>query len=474
LEPADYQAPLWNGWWNRFSARGLSPADLANFDAALTSSAIRYFSDLHVGVVGPVDGSIALPGKRFDAADFIRSQVVHCGDVKTTAEELEPAFNRYREMLKALQKYAGLARQSAGHEKVVSSVSSPILPAQVLAVVSELRQRLLELGELSPDAQLPNQPDLYDAALVRAVQNFQRTHGLPEDGRLSPDTIKELNVPLVERVSQIKVTLERWRWLPAGLRPPLVVVNVPEFQLRAYSETVPAFTSRVIVGKAYDHRTPLFADEMEYIVFRPYWNVPVSIARDEIIPALRQNPTYLSRHQMEIANSQGTVITESSPETDTLRQLQAGKLEVRQRPGGPNSLGLVKFLFPNQYDVYLHGTPERKLFARSRRDFSHGCVRVEDPEGLAAWMLQKRPFMDASARPVSDEWRPDADSQLAAAHTGCDLLRDRYGWTKAEKSVSIRIFMVSMPRCRALSKPEDPDYQRRTRPTSTWINCSRA
>jgi murein L,D-transpeptidase YcbB/YkuD len=266
-------------------------------------------------------------------------------------------------------------------------VAKAISPGQAYPGAAALLQRLRELGEVTPETQLPSAPDSYDAAVVLATRHFQRTHGLTEDGRLTQETITALNVPLGWRVVQIQLTLERWRWLPASLQPPLVIVNVPEFQLRAYTDSVPVFSTRVVVGKAYSRETPLFADEMEHVIFRPYWNVPVSIATKEIIPALRRSPSYLARHQMEVTTHEGSVVTES-PDAETLRQIRSGKLEIRQRPGGANSLGLAKFVFPNQYDVYLHATPERRLFERARRDFSHGCIRVEDPEGFAVWVLR--------------------------------------------------------------------------------------
>ncbi|MGE5321343.1 MAG: L,D-transpeptidase family protein [Actinomycetota bacterium] len=280
-------------------------------------------------------------------------------------------------MLKVLPTYIELERQERENpQPPLPPVNKPVARGRTYPGTALLAQRLRRLGDLAADAQIPAEPDLYSGALVEAVQHFQRRHGLPDDGRITPDTVRELNVPMSVRLMQLKLTLERWRWLPSSLHSPLVVVNIPEFQLRAYSgpppEREPAFTTKVIVGKAYRHRTPVFVDEMEYVIFRPYWNVPSSIIRNEILPALRRNPAYLSNHRMEMVSS-------------------SGRFEVRQRPGPGNALGLVKFVFPNEYDVYLHGTPEKALFNRVRRDFSHGCIRVEDPEGLAVWVFRNDP-----------------------------------------------------------------------------------
>jgi len=253
-----------------------------------------------------------------------------------------------------------------------------------------LAAKLRRLGDLAEDASFPPQPDLYAGALVDAVRNFQSRHGLAPDGRIGEETFRQLSTPLALRVRQLQFALERFRWLPSGLKPPLVVVNIPEYQLRAY-EDHRVLSMKVIVGKAFDRQTPVFADEMEYVIFRPYWYVPARIVREEIVPLLQKRPNYLMKHQMEVVDHQGTVITDGTVDKDTLRQLLAGRLEIRQRPGPQNSLGLVKLVFPNQYDVYLHGTPERELFSRTRRDFSHGCIRVEDAPALAAWALSSDP-----------------------------------------------------------------------------------
>lgn len=377
LSPDDYDGPRWQG---RLQDLGSSPSpeQLANFDVALSVSATRYISDLHLGRVNPQAASFGVTSKHLSQAEFLRSRVVNSGNVKTTVEQLEPGFLRYRRMLGALPKYIELERQERENpQPLLPAVKKPVARGGTYPGTALLTQKLRRLGDLSADAKLPAETDLYSAVLAEAVQRFQRRHGLPDDGRITPETVRELNVPMSARLTQLKLTLERWRWLPSSLHSPLVVVNIPEFELRAYSgpapEREPAFTTKVIVGKAYRHRTPVFVDEMEHVIFRPYWNVPMSIIRNEILPAVRRNPGYLSSHRMEVVSSSGHV-------------------EIRQRPGPGNALGLVKFVFPNEYDVYLHGTPEKRLFSRVRRDFSHGCIRVEDPEGLAAWVFRSDPL----------------------------------------------------------------------------------
>ena len=186
--------------------------------------------------------------------------------------------------------------------------------------------------------------------------------------------------------------MERWRWLPPSFPQPPIVVNVPEFVLRVFSaDHNVALRMNVVVGKAVRHQTPVFAKDMQYIVFRPYWNVPTGILRSEIVPAIVKNRNYIANKNCEVVTNSGTVVTSGPINDDVLAQLRAAKLMVRQKPGPDNSLGLVKFLFPNEHSVYLHGTPAQQLFSQSRRDFSHGCIRVQQPTELAAYLLRDQP-----------------------------------------------------------------------------------
>jgi len=196
-----------------------------------------------------------------------------------------------------------------------------------------------------------------------------------------------LAVPAAARARQIAVALERLRWLPAFTPERGIVVNVPAFELWGFDELgagrAPAIQMSVVVGSALENQTPFFMGEMETVVFAPYWNVPPNILRKEIVPKLRANPGYLATENMEIV-SNGTVL---APSSAAIAQAERGGASVRQRPGGRNSLGRVKFLFPNPYDVYLHDTPMLSLFRRTRRDFSHGCIRLADAGALARWVL---------------------------------------------------------------------------------------
>ena len=188
-------------------------------------------------------------------------------------------------------------------------------------------------------------------------------------------------MPVAARIRQIELNLERWRWLPADLGRRYVVVNVPSFQLTAYDGERAAVTMKVVTGKP-DSPTPVLSDDMTTVVFSPYWNVPSTIAEDEIIPAVLRDPRYLGRHNLELVRGERLV----GPAA-----LRRGDVQIRQRPGTSNALGLVKFVFPNAFGVYLHDTPDDALFARPRRAFSHGCIRLEQPVALARWVLSDLP-----------------------------------------------------------------------------------
>jgi L,D-transpeptidase YcbB len=217
-------------------------------------------------------------------------------------------------------------------------------------------------------------------------------HGLEAAGKLGPQTITELNRPMSERVEALRLTLERWRWIPDNFRQPPIIVNIPEFVLRAYDAPgKPALLMPVVVGRALRTQTPVLEEDMKYLVFWPYWNVPPSILRGEIIPKIAKDPAYIQKNNFEVATYSGQVVTDGVVNEEVLAQLRAGKLMVRQKPGPKNALGLIKFIFPNDQNVYLHSTPSQSLFSESRRDFSHGCIRVEDPKALAEWVLRNNP-----------------------------------------------------------------------------------
>jgi murein L,D-transpeptidase YcbB/YkuD len=438
LRPEDYDGPRWGERLARLAAsNGTVPAnDLACFDLALTVSAMRYISDLHNGRINPryFQFGYDIESKKYNLAEFLRTLVVSTPDVASALEPVEPSFPGYRRTKLALEQYLALARQGDGDPLPVPTQS--IKPGDHYEGIPQLTRRLQLLGDLPQDTAQADQSTIYSGALVKAIKHFQQRHGLFADGAIGRDTFNQLVMPLGRRVAQLQLTLERWRWLRPDVRSPLIMVNIPEFQLHAYSDHQPPTTMRVVVGKALDHQTPVFEDQMRYIIFRPYWNVPDSIVKAELIPAIHKSKTYLDKHQYEIVDHHGEVIPSDAVDAKVLRRLEAKQLEIRQKPGPGNSLGLAKFVFPNHYDVYMHGTPERGLFGRARRDFSHGCIRVENPAALAKWVLHSNP-----------SW---TNEHILAAMNGTDTLQVNlprpirvlilYGTATVEENGEVRFF----------------------------------
>ena len=394
LEPEDYDASLWTQRLARFApANPASSEELARFDLALTVSALRYVSHVHHGRLNPADFQSGLKRTAFDAAGFLKREVVAAADVPEALAQAEPTWPGYGRALKALQDYLVMARGGEGDP--IPRGDQDVYPDSSYAGVMQIAAKLRRTGDLAADVKIAR-PEIYEEPLVSAVKHFEGRNGIEPDGILGPDTYRELDTPLAHRVRQLKLAIERWRWLPAEVGPRFIVVNIPEFRLRAYQETRPALTMRVIVGEAIGNKTPVFADRVDTIVFRPYWNIPLNVQKHEMIPDLKKEPHYLLKHQMEVVNGSGQVVTADQLTPAVLQQLDSGKLALRQQPGPDNALGLIKFVFPSRGGLYLHGTSEKNLFSSYRRDFSHGCIRIEDPAALAAWVLRNYP-----------EWTPE-------------------------------------------------------------------
>jgi murein L,D-transpeptidase YcbB/YkuD len=369
---------------------------------------MRYIHDLHIGRVNPKHFNLGfdVEKKRYDLSQFVAQKLAGAGNVADVLNAVEPPYYFYRRTEAALQNYLALADQD--HSAPLPDVQKTLAPGDAYPGAEALVQRLQLLDDLPKGPVDDLKAGIYQGALVDGVKHFQTRHGLGAGGRLDKDTLRQLNVPLSVRIQQLDDALERWRWLPVDFSPLPVAVNVPEFVLRVFSpDHRIAMRMNVVVGKAVRNETPVFAQDMKYIIFRPYWNVPFSITRSEIIPELEKDSGYLARKNFEITDQGGRIVTSSAVSADVLAQLRSGKLLVRQRPGPTNSLGLVKFLFPNEYNVYLHSTPAPQLFAQSRRDFSHGCIRLEKPAELAAWLLQAQPKWTLDAVKAAMQSGPD-------------------------------------------------------------------
>ena len=372
-----------------------SEQDLISFDTALTVSTMRYIRSIHCGRVNPKEFKFELDteGKLLPLAEFIQTQVVNAADPAAEIQKLEPPFLGYRKLLALLPVYEGYANQAAGEK--LPTITKTVRPGQPYAGVVRLGQFLQIIGDIPAGAQLNPNATIYDGALVEGVKHYQDRHGETPTGNLDARTINELNTPPAARIRQIKLTLERWRWIPHSFPQPPVVVNLPEYRVRAMNpDGTVAFYKNVIIGKAYGHKSPVFEKEIQYVVFRPYWNVTPSIQRNEIVPHIQKDPNYLAKHEFEVVTPQGEVVTDNQVSPEVLEGIRSLHLMVRQKPGDTNSLGLVKIIFPNPDNVYLHGTDAPELFSPDVRDFSHGCIRVEKPADLVAWVLRNNPGWD--------------------------------------------------------------------------------
>lgn len=391
LNPEDYDALLWGGRVAHLASA--SDQELAQFDLAMTVTTMRYISSLHIGRVNPSHFAfgVSVDAKKYDLPQFLAQQVISAGNIAKALGSIEPQTPEYRDTLDALVRYQAMAaKEKQSNWQPLPAPAKPIVAGSPYPQAQALSQRLQLVGDLPGSAAQPNN---YDATLAEAVKHFQLRHGLPNDGKLTPQTVAALNVPLSIRVHQLEDSLERWRWLSDQYLDAPILVNLPEFALRAREQQTVDFMMKVVVGDRVkeDHQTPVLTEMMKYVVMRPYWTVTETILKKEIIPHMQGSKSYLADKNFEIVDRGGKVVAGAG-----IDGLEHGGLTVREKPGPTNSLGLIKFMFPNKYNIYLHSTPATELFDRTKRDFSHGCIRVQDPEKLADWLFRDDP-----------DWTPD-------------------------------------------------------------------
>jgi murein L,D-transpeptidase YcbB/YkuD len=381
LDATDYAG----GQWATRIANLKGDAALARFDVDLTSAALQYASDLRLGRVNPreVSFDFDLDAKRLYGPVLIQ-QLTNSNDPASVFASLEPKHEDYRRLIAALATYRRI--ETASSDEAPLPVVTKLTVGQTYEALPRMASLLRRLGDLDTNTVVNG--TAYEGAIVDAVKHFQSRHGLQADGVIGKTTFAQLNVPVSTRVQQIEWAIERWRWIPENPEASSIIVNIPEFTLHARNaQGDEELTMRVVVGKAAGHKTPVFEGDIKHVVFRPYWSVPPSIQRGEIAPKLENDGNYLARNNYELVDDSGKSLG-SAVDADTARRVRNGSVSVRQKPGTSNALGLVKFLFPNDNNVYLHSTPSQSLFARTRRDFSHGCIRVEDPVTLAEWTLR--------------------------------------------------------------------------------------
>lgn len=395
LNAADYDAARLREQWTRLTSGAASGAERTLFDVAVSVGVARMLKAVHLGRVDPATmlWGYDVAAKPFDLVARVRE--ARDAGLAATLDALEPPVVHYKRARATLAAYRALA--AAREPALVPAVSrgNKVAPGAAWAGVPQLAARLRAFGDLpaAADVDTSSAAPLLTGALVDGLKGFQRRHGLEADGVIGPGTVRALNVSIAARARQVELSMERMRWLPTLSERPNVFVNVALFRMWATDPVTGAEPLRmnVVVGESLDHRTPLFVEQMEYVIFRPYWNPPRGITVKEIVPKAQRDPTYFAQENLEIVASGADQAPALPPNAENLAKVMAGRLFVRQKPGPRNSLGLAKFIFPNAEDVYMHGTPAQSLFARARRDLSHGCIRLEDPARFAEWVLRDQP-----------------------------------------------------------------------------------
>lgn len=383
---------------------------LVELDTELTYTYLTLAAHLGAGRLQPEKLRVEWYTKprNLDLDAKLEQALAHEGGIEEVLRGLTPPHADYQRMRQALADYKAI--QARGGWDAVPA-GPALKPGDGGPRVAALRARLAASGDLptaapAKDANAPAPAqNVYDQTLASAVSRFQQRHGLEVTGNVDEGTLAELNVPVQDRIRQLQVNLERWRWMPASLGERHILVNVPEFRLDVYEGDRSVLAMRVVVGKD-QSRTPAFSDKMTYLELNPAWNLPDSIVNDEILPAASGNPGYIASKNMEVVKGWGDgeeVVDLYSVDLASLGQ--PGSLyRLRQRPGDDNPLGKVKFMFPNEFNIYLHDTPADHLFNRAERGFSHGCIRLEKPMELAAYLLKEDP-----------KWTPEAIQAAVAS-----------------------------------------------------------
>lgn len=378
----------------RGSALAPPPDRWAELDLLLTDAFLVYGAHLLAGRVNPETLRPEWVSNRRTAdIAVVLEAALASGNIAGALAALDPPAVGYRRLREALARYRAVA--AAG--------GWPAIPDGSLRAddrgraVTALRQRLRLEDGLGGDGE-DQDADFFDAGLAQALEKFQRRHGLTADGAVSSATRAELNVPVERRVEQLELNLERWRWLPKDLGRRHIIVNIAAFELEVMDGDSVVMSMRVVVGRPFD-RTPVLSDTMRYLVLNPYWHVPTNIARTELLPKVKRDPSYLARYKLRVFPSSRLDAQEVDPSTVDWSTITAAHFPylLRQDPGPRNALGRIKFMFLNKYHVYLHDTPARPLFEETQRDFSHGCIRIQHPIELAEYLLRNNPRWDRDA-----------------------------------------------------------------------------
>lgn len=342
---------------------------LLNTELLFTGQFFKYAEKVYKGAdIDLADLGWYIPRKKLNLQALLDSVIERKAKSPLSYAPLSLQYSRMEESL-----YRLIDLQKKEVLDSLPSLKKSLRSGDSSALITRIKQRLQFLqGDTLTEG------PLFDTSLVLAIKRFQHRHGIDVDGIIGNKVIEDLNMPLSKRVEQLLINMERARWMPPQQDSTYVLVNIPEYRLRIFEQGKVVMQMNVIVGSSANN-TVIFNGNLKYVVFSPYWNVPESIVRNEIMPAMKRNPNYIAQHNMEITKTSG------------------GLPQVRQKPGASNALGRVKFLFPNNFSIYLHDTPNRNLFTQTNRGLSHGCIRIAEPKNFASFLLRDQPSYTSSA-----------------------------------------------------------------------------
>lgn len=399
LNPADYHLPaiekmVWSVSSHQLQKHTFNPGQLVDLEILLTDAFITLAAHYIEGKVDPETLDAHWHANLIEKdIKSVLQEAVEKKTIRDSLRDLLPPYSGYEYLRRTLQKYRDISDNGGWH---YIPEGPTLRQGDMDDRVPALRERLILTGSL--DRTDVSDIKLYDDQLYEAVENFQRRHGLKVDGAVGSETLSELNVPVENRIKQIRLNMERWRWLPQDLGWRYLIVNIANYEVELIEYNSTVLNMRAVVGRPY-RTTPVFSSTMTYLVFSPFWNIPPGITRKDIIPEVKKDPGYLKNLSIKILDGWGAEEREINPYSIDWNRITARNFpyRFRQDPGPDNPLGSVKFMFPNRFDVYIHDTSHSELFDETVRNFSSGCIRIDKPFELAAYLLKDDP-----------EWTKDA------------------------------------------------------------------
>ena len=349
---------------NEDTAINIAAERMLQTELELTMHFFEYSNNAYSGKLNPNELQWHIPRKKINAGILLDSFITRDGK---NLQDWEPVNIYYQRLKKELVHYHEIDKLG-GWQEIALNKLTKYNPGDSALVIKQVKQRL----QTSDNDKIVDTTEYYTSGLIAVIKRTQKSFGIKEDGVINAALIKELNVSVKERIKKLLINLERMRWVPQQPEGDLIIVNIPEFRLHVFEGAKKLFSINIVAGKAANN-TVIFSGLLRYVVFSPYWNVPPSIVRNEVLPAIKRNHNYLAKMNMEQTGySDGLPV-------------------IRQKPGGANALGKVKFIFPNSYNIYFHDTPSKSLFNEDNRAFSHGCIRLAEPAKFATYLLRNQP-----------------------------------------------------------------------------------